>query len=47
VHGVLGDTGVLAAIGPTLVNALVGIVAGGLAVAVLVGVKKVLPAKKA
>jgi predicted DNA repair protein MutK len=47
VHGVVGDTGLLAAIGPTLVNALVGIVAGGLAVAILVGVKKVLPAKKA
>jgi predicted DNA repair protein MutK len=47
VHGVVGDSGVLAAIGPTLVNALVGIVAGGLAVALLLGVKKVLPAKKA
>jgi predicted DNA repair protein MutK len=47
VHGVVGDSGPVAAIAPTLVNALVGIVAGGLAVAILVGVKKLLPAKKA
>ena len=47
VHGLVGDSGPVAAIAPTLVNALVGIVAGGVAVAILVGVKKVLPAKKA